>query len=247
MKHDHSAFSYPDRAQARVAYGSTPAELIRKFMPMVKRLAWHAYGSGRPGMEVEDLVQSGLMALTECIQRHQGQGDHAFAAYAKTRVRGAMFDLIRREAPTTRTAARKRREIESETQRLAAVLGRTPGEAEVAEAMGMDKQTLSAMRSSSQPMRFDPIDLCYSDSNTAFADDAPDADDELVAAEQSNRLSAAIGSLSERLQLVIQLYFVEELNLSEIAQVLEVSIPRVHQLKAQALGQLNAAMQLDDG
>ena len=52
MKHDHSAFSYPDRAQARVAYGSTPAELIRKFMPMVKRLARHAYGSGRPGMEV---------------------------------------------------------------------------------------------------------------------------------------------------------------------------------------------------
>lgn len=243
MKHDHSAFLHADRAQARVAYGSTPAELVRKFMPMVKRLAWHAFGSGRPGMEVEDLVQAGLMALTECIQRHQGQGDHAFAAYAKTRVRGAMFDLIRREAPTTRTAARKRREIEEETRRLASKLGRMPGECEVADAMGVDAATLAVTRSNSEPLRFDPIDLCYSDSNGAFADNAPDAIETMEAAEQSERLSAAIGALPERLQLVVQLYFVEELNLAEIAQVLEVSVPRVHQLKAQALVQLNTAME----
>lgn len=247
MRHEtfpelHGHHIRPRAACARAAYGGDTAEQIRRFMPMVKRLAWHANGSGRPGIEIEDLIQVGLMALTECIQRHQGQGENAFKAYAKTRVHGAMFDLIRREAPTTRTASRKQREINGEQARLANELGRMPTEGELASALGMGSGEFAAMRASAQPLRFDPIDDCYADTNPAFADQSPDTHAMLEDGEMRDRLVAAIMALPERLQRITQLYFVEELNLTEIAAILEVSVPRVHQLKGQALAALRKSL-----
>ena len=91
MKHDPKPFS-----AAIEAYRGDITDRVRRFLPMVKRLAWHVHGSGRPGIELEDLVQAGLVALTECAQKHAGPGEDGFAAYAKMRVRGAMVDLIRR-------------------------------------------------------------------------------------------------------------------------------------------------------
>lgn len=242
MKHDHIAFAKRPAVDANAAYAGNPAEQVRRFLPMVRRLAWHAHGGSRPGIEVEDLVQVGLMALIECVQRHQGQGEYAFATYARMRVRGAMIDLIRREAPITRTAARTRREIDRMTHNLSGQLGRLPDEAELGRALGVDARELASMRATSEPTRLQSIDDCYSDSNSAFADGSADGHALMEGAEQAARLGAAIASLSERHQLIVQLYFLEEMNLSEIAAVLDVSVPRVHQLKAQALERLRSAM-----
>lgn len=236
MNHDHRSF-----AAARAYQGGT-ADRIRRFLPMVRRLAWHVHGSGRAGIEVEDLVQAGLVALTECAQKHNGPTEDGFAAYAKLRVRGAMVDLVRRSTPLSRAASDRRKLLAGAAQTLTATLGRTPTEDELAEAMGMTTAALGELRASSEPMRFEPIDDTYSDSDMAFADDRPDSF-ELLADEQSRtQVVAAIAGLPERLQRVIQLYFVEELNLAEIAEVLSVSVPRVHQLKAQALDKLRAAL-----
>jgi RNA polymerase sigma factor for flagellar operon FliA len=109
--------------------------------------------------------------------------------------------------------------------------------------MGMAESELADMRSNSEPLRFEAIDDAYSDSDMAYADDSPDAFNLLADEEVREALADAIASLPERLKLVTQLYFVEELNLAEIAAVLEVSIPRVHQLKAQALAKLKEAME----
>ncbi len=99
------------------------------------------------------------------------------------------------------------------------------------------------MRASSEPLRYETIDETYSDSDMAFADDSPDSLALLTDEETREELAGAIASLPERLQLVVQLYFVEEMNLAEIAQVLGVSIPRVHQLKAQALDHLRKRLE----
>jgi len=236
MNHDHRSF-----AAARAYQGGT-ADRIRRFLPMVRRLAWHVHGSGRAGIEVEDLVQAGLVALTECAQKHNAPTEDGFAAYAKLRVRGAMVDLVRRSTPLSRAASDRRRLLAGAAQTLTTTLGRAPTEDELAEAMGMTTVALGELRASSEPMRFEPIDDTYSDSDMAFADDRPDSF-ELLADEQSRtQVVAAIAGLPERLQRVIQLYFVEELNLAEIAEVLSVSVPRVHQLKAQALDKLRAAL-----
>jgi RNA polymerase sigma factor FliA len=236
MNHDHRSF-----AAARAYQGGT-ADRIRRFLPMVRRLAWHVHGSGRAGIEIEDLVQAGLVALTECAQKHSGPTEDGFAAYAKLRVRGAMVDLVRRSTPLSRAASDRRRLLAGAAQALTTTLGRVPTEDELAEAMGMTTAALGELRASSEPMRFEPIDDTYSDSDMAFADDRPDSF-EILADEQSRAaVVAAISGLPERLQMVIQLYFVEELNLAEIAEVLSVSVPRVHQLKAQALDKLRAAL-----
>jgi RNA polymerase sigma factor for flagellar operon FliA len=224
------------------AYRDDTADRIRRFLPMVRRLAWHAHGSGRAGIEVDDLIQAGLVALTECAQKHNGQTEDGFAAYAKLRVRGAMVDLIRRSAPMSRAASDRRRTLRDQTESLATLLGRQPTESELAEAMGVTLSDLGDLRAASEPLRFEPIDDAYSDSSMAFADDRPDAFAQIADQETRHVVIDAIATLPERLQMVIQLYFAEELNLAEIAGVLEVSVPRVHQLKAQALDKLRATL-----
>lgn len=245
MKHDHRSFATAMVSGAAVAnaYGDDIGDRIRRFLPMVRRIAWHVHGTGRPGIEIEDLMQSGLVALTECAQRHAGPGEDGFAAYAKMRVRGAMVDLIRRTVPLSRGAAERRKMLREKEGQLRMRLGREPSPRELAKAMGIEEGELAMLRSSSEPLRFESMDEVYSDSDMAFADDRPDSLTLLQDEELRGSVIAAIQALPERLQMVIQLYFVEELNLSEIAQVLSVSVPRVHQLKAQALGHLRKELQ----
>jgi RNA polymerase sigma factor for flagellar operon FliA len=240
MKHDHRAFA--PALNAADAYRADTAERIRRFVPMVRRLAWHVQGGGRPGIELEDLMQAGMVALTEAAQRHSGPGEDGFAAYAKLRVRGAMVDLIRRNVPLSRGAAERRRHLREKETALRGELGRDPHPAELAAALGIGEGELDSLRAACQPLRFEAIDEAYSDSDPAFADDRPDSFALLADAELRESLAGAIADLPDRLQLVVQLYFVEELNLSEIAEALQVSIPRVHQLKAQALEKLRAAL-----
>jgi RNA polymerase sigma factor for flagellar operon FliA len=231
-----------DHKSLTAAYRGDNADRIRRFVPMVRRLAWHVHGGGRQGIELEDLMQAGMVALTEAAQRHAGPGEDGFAAYAKLRVRGAMVDLVRRTVPGSRGGAVRRRQLREAEEALRLELGHEPAAPELAAALGLSEGELQALRQAAEPVRVESLDEAYSDSDSVFADDRPDAFAQLADAELRESLIAAIGDLPERLQLIVQLYFVEELNLSEIAETLGVSIPRVHQLKAQALERLRAAL-----
>lgn len=222
------------------AYRGADAERVHRFLPLVRRLAWHVHGSGRSEIELEDLMQAGLVALTEAAQNHSGPSEDGFAAYAKMRVRGAMIDLVRRTLPQSRGAAERRRTIADKEATLRGELGRDPTQAELAAALGVTADELASLRSSAEPLRFVNLDDAYNDADAAFADERPDSLALLEDQELRQTLAEAVAALPERLQLVVQLYFVDELNLSEIAAVLDVSIPRVHQLKAQALDKLKA-------
>lgn len=222
------------------AYRGQDADRVRRFLPMVRRLAWHVHGSGRSEIELDDLMQAGLVALTEAAQNHTGPSEDGFAAYAKMRVRGAMIDLLRRSLPQSRGAGERRRMIATKEDALRGELGRNPTESELAAALGVSNDELASLRAASEPLRFVNIDDAYNDADGAFADERPDSLALLEDQEMRQTLAEAVAALPERLQVVIQLYFVEELNLSEIAAVLDVSVPRVHQLKAQALDKLKA-------
>ena len=231
-------------ASAR-AYGDPVTERIERFVPMVRRLAWHLQGSAGSGIEAEDLMQTGLVALTECAQRHDSPHPDGFAAYAKLRVKGAMIDQMRKAAPLTRGAIRRRREIGKAELRLRGELGREPTLHELARALNMDPGEFDTMRTSSEPLHFESMDDAYSDTDMAFRDRSDDALTVLLSAENRDALTAAIAALPERLQLIVKLYFVEELNLSEIGAVLGVTAPRVHQLKNQALQSIRTRMLAD--
>lgn len=229
MKHDHSAFA----AAEAYAGGREVEGRVRRFLPMVRKAAWHIHGSGCEGLEIEDLVQAGLVALTECARRHAGPGENGFAAYAKIRVRGAMLDLVRRTIPGSRGAAARRRRLEEAEAALRQRLGREPIAAELAAELGLGEAELADYVA--EPVRIASLEATYDEQDAAYADARPDPFELLSEAEDSALLASVIDRLPERPKLVLQLYFVEELNLAEIAEVLAVSIPRVHQLKAQAI------------
>jgi RNA polymerase sigma factor for flagellar operon FliA len=165
------------------------------------------------------------------------------AAYAKMRVRGAMVDLIRRSSAGTRGASERRRRIEQASVALRGRLGRDPQPAELAAHLGLSLHEFEALRDAAQPVSFEPLDEAYADSDTRFADSTPNGLEALLESELRESLIVQIAALPERLQLVIQLYFIEELSLAEIAEVMQVSIPRVHQLKARALETLREGLQ----
>jgi RNA polymerase sigma factor FliA len=239
MIQDHTHFL------AAKAYRGEIGDRIARFLPMVRKLAWHLAGSTGPSLDVEDLMQAGLVALTECAQRHDGPGEDGFAAYAKLRVRGAMVDLLRSSSPEVRGAREKRRRIEQAERQLRVRLGRAPRPAEIAAALGLSLPEFEKMRGDCAAVHLDSIEECYSDSSGLFATADESAEVVLLQQEDSVRLAQEIGHLPDRLQLVVQLYFVEELNLAEIAEILGVSVPRVHQLKAAALEKLRLSLQTD--
>jgi len=239
MKHEPAAFV--GRVQPYAASRAEVEDRVRRFLPLVRRTAWYIHGRGREGLEIEDLVQAGILALTECAQRHAGPTEDGFAAYAKIRVRGAMLDEVRRMAHESRTARAKRAGYERALERLRGSLGREPSRAELARAMEVNDAELLAIEGSG--VRLTPIDDEYDETSTAFASGDPDPFEALCAAEDRDRLVRAMVELPDRLKLVLQLFFVEELNLTEIAAVLEVSVPRVHQLRAKALKDLRALME----
>ncbi len=245
MKHDPKSFARAASGTASYAASSREevADRVRRFLPMVHRAAWHIYGSGHPGLEVEDLVQAGVLALTECAQRHAGPTEDGFAAYAKIRVRGAMIDMLRRQMNDTRTARKKRGRYNKAIDTLRAQSGADPTRSEIAAALGVSDVELLEIEAST--VTVSSISDEYDDSNTAFASDDPDPFQVLSGQEDRERLVAAMIELPDRLKLVLQLFFVEELNLTEIAEVLEVSVPRVHQLRAKALKDLRKLLDAD--
>ncbi|MEM7690069.1 MAG: sigma-70 family RNA polymerase sigma factor [Pseudomonadota bacterium] len=239
MKHDPTAFG--------ASYASVSREVVedrvRRFMPLVRRSAWHVYGMGREGLEVEDLIQTGILALTQCAQKHTGPTEDGFAAYAKIRVRGAMLDQIRRLLNDTRGARKKRAAYDAAHDALRSALGRDPSRAEIARKLGISDAELLDIEAGA--ITLTSISDEYDETNTAFAAEGPDPFEALSDMEDRERLIAAMQRLPERLMLVLQLFYVEELNLTEIAEVLEVSVPRVHQLRAKALGDLKKLMEAE--
>lgn len=236
MMHNQSRFS------AARAYRGEVGDRVARFMPMVRKLAWHLAGSAGPSLDVDDLMQAGLVALTECAQRHEGPVEDGFAAYAKLRVRGAMVDSLRSSSPEVRGSREKRHLIERTHKTLRLRLGRAPEAPEVADALGLSLAEYEKLRSDCAAVHVDSMDECYSDTSALFAASEESVETVLLREEDRGRLIEGIRQLPERLQLVIQLYFVEELNLAEIAEVLGVSVPRVHQLKAAALEKLRLAL-----
>lgn len=238
----------PARNEFALTYGRTGEtrrdmdSLVRKHMPLVRRLAWHVHGSMSTLIDVEDLVQIGLVALVEAAASFEDRGLVSFDQYLQTRVRGAMIDELRRQATITRGAMKRRRIYNDAVAALTDEHGKRPDEAAVASKLGVTIDKLRSDYASAEAVRFNSIDEVYSDEGPWFMSDEPSAFDQLADADQREALIAAISELPEKEQLVIQLYYVEELNLEEIGQVLGVGAARVCQVKKSAHDRLKKGL-----
>lgn len=216
--------------------------LVRKHLPLVRRTAWHVHGSMSSIVEVEDLVQIGLVALVEAASSFEDRGQVTFDQYLQTRVRGAMIDELRRQATLTRGAMRRRRAYNDAVAALTAELGAPPSDRAVAARLGVSVEKLRTDYVTAEALRIESIDDVYADDLPWFASDEPNAFDQLAEADQRQTLVDAIKALPEREAQVIQLYYVEELNLEEIGLVLGVGAARICQIKASAHQRLRKAI-----
>jgi RNA polymerase sigma factor FliA len=237
----------PQAFAAALTYGRTGAKpsrdaLARKHLPLVRRIAWHVHGSMANAIEVEDLVQIGLIALLEAADGFEDRGAVPFEQYLATRVRGSMIDALRKQATITRGAMRRRKLYQEAVASLTALTGTPPDDRAIAEKLGVTLEKLRTDYATAEPVRFEAIDDVYADTSPWYASDEPDAFEQLAEADLRSTLIAAIGSLPEREALVVQLYYVEELNLEEIGQVLGVGQARVSQIKSAAHARLKKAL-----
>jgi RNA polymerase sigma factor FliA len=219
----------------------TPEALVRTHMPLVRRIAWHVHARVASAIDVEDLAQIGMVALVEAANAFEDRG-HAFATYATLRIRGAMIDHLRRHATICRSAIQRRRELGKARTRLEGRLGRAASEAEMAEELGLAAAEYRAMVDDSQAVQQDSIDEVYSDHSMWFADLEERADDAIDRERLQGAVAAAISGLPEREAMVLQLYFVEEMNLEEIGQTLGVGAARICQIKKAALDRVRVVL-----
>jgi RNA polymerase sigma factor for flagellar operon FliA len=219
--------------------GTSPDALVRAHMALVRKIAWHVHGRVASAIDIEDLVQIGMVALVEAANGFEDRG-HAFATYATVRIRGAMIDHLRRHATICRSAMARRREMAAARKRLEMTLGRSATEAEMAEAMGLDAADYRALVDDSRTVHQESIDEVYSDHSMWFADLGERADESLERDRLKQAVAEAIRTLPERDAMVLQLYFVEEMNLEEIGQTLGVGAARICQIKKAALDRVRA-------
>jgi RNA polymerase sigma factor for flagellar operon FliA len=158
------------------------------------------------------------------------------------RVRGAMIDHLRRSAAQARSGMAKRKEIARARVELEAKLGRAATDGEMAEAMGLDAAAFREMADAAESVRHESLDEVYSDQSMWFADLEERGEELLDRDRLKEALADRIAQLPEREAMVLQLYFVEELNLEEIGQVLNIGAARVCQIKKSALDRLRGSL-----
>jgi RNA polymerase sigma factor for flagellar operon FliA len=228
------------------AYGAvataTPAvdDLVERHAALVKRIAYHLAGRLPSCVEVDDLIQAGMIGLLEAAGHFAADRGASFETYAGIRIRGAMIDALRQLDWAPRSVHRKTREVAQAIREVEVRHGRTASDAEVAEQMQVPLEDYHAMVRDAATCQFSSLD------ELAGAAEIPgdEADPLLVAEEGALRTSVAeaIATLPERERLVMSMYYDDELNLKEIGAVLGVSESRVCQLHGQALIRLRGKL-----
>ena len=231
------------------AYASTqPAPdmdaLVRKHADLVKRIAYHLAGRLPPQVDVEDLMQAGMMGLLEAAQNYASGRGASFETYAGIRIRGAMLDALRKLDWAPRSVHRKARAAAQALREVEALRGSEVNEADVAAHMGVslpEYQRIVQDTLGCQLLRLNDADGEDS-ALDRLPDAAPDPEASALDASLRQAIIEAIQALPERERLVLSLYYEQELNLKEIGALLKVTESRVCQLHGQALLRLKAQL-----
>ncbi|CAH0300676.1 RNA polymerase sigma factor FliA [Massilia sp. Bi118] len=217
--------------------------LLTEHAPLVKRLAHQMKAKLPPSVEVDDLVQAGMIGLLDAISRYEENHGAQFETYAVLRIRGAMLDELRSSDWLPRSTRQNMRKVEQAMSALQQQLGRPPSESEIAKNLKLslaDYQEMLGDSGGHQLVYYE--DFHDEDGNDSWLDRyAVDDDDPLRALLETDFRQAvidAIDNLPPREKILMGLYYEEELNLKEIGAVMGVSESRVSQLHSQAVGRL---------
>lgn len=223
-------------------------QLLKDHAPLVKRLAYQLRAKLPSSVEVDDLIQAGMIGLLDAVSRYEESHGAQFETYAVQRIRGAMLDELRSTDWLPRNLRQNMRKIEAAMSALQQKLGRMPTEIEVAKSMKMtlaEYQDLLSESSGHQLIYYE--DYHDDDEHDSFldrfcADVSGDPLSGLLQDDFKDALIAAIDSLPAREKLLMGLYYEQELNLKEIGAVMGVSESRVCQLHSQAVARIRSSL-----
>jgi len=232
------------------AYASTESApdldaLVRKHADLVKRIAYHLAGRLPPQVEVEDLIQAGMMGLLEAAQHYSSGRGASFETYAGIRIRGAMLDALRKLDWAPRSVHRKARAAAAALREVEGRSGAEASETDVAAEMGVslnEYQRIVQDALGCQLLRLNDADDGEDSTLDHLPDTAPGPQGMAMIDALRQAISDAVRELPERERLVLSLYYEQELNLKEIGVVLKVTESRVCQLHGQALLRLKSRL-----
>lgn len=219
-------------------------DLVVEHAPLVKRIAHHMVARLPASVQVDDLIQAGMIGLLEASRQYDASQGASFSTYAGIRIRGAMLDEIRRLDWTPRSVHRKAREVAEAVRRIEHRTGRDATDTEVAQELEIGLDEYHQILQDAAASRVFSID--QEDPETGMvlevAGESPTPFVQLQEESFQRSLATAIAELPERERLVMQLYYDEELNLKEIGVVLGVSESRVSQIHGRILLKLKDQM-----
>lgn len=217
---------------------SVDSTVIERYIPLVRRLAYHLQARLPPSVDVDDLIQSGFMGLLDALAKiSDPEGEERFEHYASVRIRGAMLDTLRGFDPLPRRARAKLRRAQKALSELEQALGRPPSERDVAERLGCSLEEYHVVLRDAAAAQILYLEDLRGDGEPPGGEGRRGDSQPLQWLEREQFVEAltdAVEALPEREQMAVTLYYHEELNLKEIGVVLGVSESRVSQILRQA-------------
>jgi RNA polymerase sigma factor FliA len=227
-------------AYSSVSGGASATALVVRHAELVKRIAYHLAGRLPPSVEVNDLIQAGMIGLLEAATHYSSDRGASFETYAGIRIRGAMIDALRKLDWAPRSVHRKARAVAGAIREIEGREGREAREPEIAAAMGVPIEEYHRIVQDSAACQIASMDELAAAAAVADRDANPELDAESGALRSA--VAEAIATLPERERLVMSMYYDDELNLKEIGAVLGISESRVCQLHGQALVRLRSRL-----
>jgi len=218
-------------------------EYAAKFFPYIEKVARRLARRLPAHVEIDDLISSGVIGLMEAADRFDPKRVDRFEAFAEFRIRGAMLDDLRSRDTLSRDMRRLSNELREATRKLEAQLGRSPDQEELAATLGVDVEELYARQQKLSGSSVVGIDDAGPDFLERTSDDSsPDPFEVTAHRETLDKLSCGIELLPEKMQQVLSLYYMENLNLKEIGTVLGVTESRVCQIHGEATRRLRETL-----
>tara|TARA_R110000824_G_scaffold222202_1_gene409756 strand:- start:175194 stop:175895 length:702 start_codon:yes stop_codon:yes gene_type:complete len=219
------------------------SELLTQYMPLVRRQALTLQVRLPASIELDDLIQAGMVGLLEALGRFDATQGATFATFASQRIRGAMMDELRTRDWLPRSVRRSARAVDNAVRQLEQQLGRTPEENEIAHHLEMPLSEYQQLLNDTNSGQLLPFEELVADGGEPVNNELSNSPfEQLLDGQQRQTLIDAIDALPEREKLLMALYYQEELNLKEVGAVLGVTESRVSQLHSQAVSRLRARL-----
>ena len=232
-------------AYQEVLNTSKENDRLMEHIGLVKRVALHLKTRLPNFMEIDELIQVGTIGLIEAAKSFDNSKGVEFEIFARTRIRGAILDQVRKLSYLPRSAMVNIRDHNEATAVLSSELGREPSQTELAEFMGKDLESFHKERTHAYRFQTVSLESQVMDDVEIPSNEINEPESELADAQLLNALEGSIESLPERDKTIISLYYVEEMNLKEIGAVLDISESRVSQILSSTVKKLRTHLKTE--